>query len=220
MAQAGYNSTVNIGGTTTAMTTEATTVLDPPTYTKYQVTNSAKRLLDPNVVPTVYKNGSLVSASLYTVSYLFGTITFTSGNLVTDVITVTGSYLPLVAVANGKAFSYDVKRDQLETSVFGTTNKVKTAGLIGATGSIDFIDTIRDQQGSIAGYDFFELVQNATLIVIDYIPGTSGQRFRALILVATAAQKTQVAGMVEGSMSWELTPGQQGQGGLVGWGTA
>ena len=76
------------GNASTAFTTEATT--SNATYTRYSITNSAKRFWDDAVSVTVKKNGTTITTG-FTIEYAGGVVVFTTPNLNTDVITVSGS---------------------------------------------------------------------------------------------------------------------------------
>jgi len=75
MPIAGYNASVFVSGTSTATTGEATTNTSGDIY---QITDTDKQIMDPDVTPVVYDGVSVISASTYTINYLEGTISLGS----------------------------------------------------------------------------------------------------------------------------------------------
>lgn len=119
---AGYLTTVDLGGTATAFTDEATTCLDAGTYKNYQISNAAKRALDWGTAVAVKKNGAAQAANTYNVDYARGIVTFPSGLIVTDVILVSsGKYIPLIRAGSCRAANADLGYSKANTAVFGDT---------------------------------------------------------------------------------------------------
>jgi hypothetical protein len=107
MPIAGYNSVVKAVGTAVPVTGEAAAFVSGSDPNKlYQVTNTARRIWDPAAAITVKDGGSTVGAGLYVFDYLTGKIQFV-GYTVVGAITVDGSYIPTVAVA--EICKYDLK---------------------------------------------------------------------------------------------------------------
>ena len=102
---AGYSATIKQTGTTTAMTTEACTLVSGKTY---RITNTAKRVIDPAVTPTVFDNAVNRTTEVLEIDYLMGTVTFKNTYTVTGAVTITGSYFPMVTL--GKAKTWDLKQ--------------------------------------------------------------------------------------------------------------
>jgi hypothetical protein len=94
-AVAGYNADLYITGTSTAMTDEACTEVSG---TVFQITNTAKRILDHDVA-IVVKANAVVQSGNYTIEANFGIVTFTDGSHTGETITVTANYLPRHNVA-------------------------------------------------------------------------------------------------------------------------
>ncbi len=114
---AGYKADVYLAAQTSlAFTDEATTNAgDNQTYT---ITNAAKRFWDAGTAVTVKKNGGSITTG-FTIQYCGGKIVFAVANDPGDVIIVTGKYLPVAKVAEGRKWSLDVGRNLVETATFG-----------------------------------------------------------------------------------------------------
>ena len=76
MALQGYNCNIKVASNGVAMTDEATTTSD---NISYQITDSAKRIVDLNTAITV-KDGGTATTEKYTFNYITGTVTFTSAD--------------------------------------------------------------------------------------------------------------------------------------------
>lgn len=112
----GKKALVKVSGSALTLTGEATT--DAGAHTVYQITNAAKRVLDPQLAVTVDVNGS-PTALAHTVNRLNGTITFTAPNLNTDVVTVTGSYLPQTTALSCTEWTLQLTGMNADVSEFG-----------------------------------------------------------------------------------------------------
>lgn len=99
-------------GASTVMTTEAC----GGSGSVYQITNTAKRVIDPEAAVSVYANGVLQAATTYTLDHLYGIITFTGTP--TAPITVTAAYLPLLELDATVKASLALDRDEIDTTVF------------------------------------------------------------------------------------------------------
>lgn len=134
MAIAGYRAVVKLSGDSTAMVAEATTLSGGNTIA--QITNTARRILNPAVAVTLKDNGVTQAANTYTLNFLYGKASKTAGSF-TGPVTIDASYLAMHSVAEGTSLSINCSREQLETSVFGTTDKSYLMGLKSAEGSIE-----------------------------------------------------------------------------------
>lgn len=203
-AVAGYNSSVKIGGVSTAMTGEActTTGVDPGKIS--QITSTAKRCIDPAVAIVVYDNGAPVAATDFSVNYLFGKITFTVA--VTGPVTIDGNYIPLLTIAQAKELMVGVSATMLDVSVFSDTvfAKLFKAGLMSAKGSITIIDTPdTDYDSGVAliqsiSDDFLDGTQR----MIDCVFGGSGDSFRAWVFFENLDDGAEVDGLFQRKVGW------------------
>lgn len=131
-------------GTPTSMTTEACTLSGGNTVA--QVTNTAKRILDPAEAVLLYDNGVLQAASTYTLNHCWGKATKASGSW-TGPVTMSGKYLPQLELDETFRADIAVTRDVLESTVFKNgKHKTKELGLMTAILALDM--------RSMAGKDF------------------------------------------------------------------
>lgn len=130
----GYGASIYVAsGTPVAFSNEATTASSG--YKVYTITNSAKRFWARQYPITVRKNGNIVSAG-YTLQYPGGKVIFTTANQPTDVITVSGYYIPVSQVGQANEWSLDIDSETTEVTYLGTMWKEYVPLQIGATGSL------------------------------------------------------------------------------------
>lgn len=201
MAVAGFNCTVKLTGTSTSMTTEACTSISS---TVFQVTNTAKRILDPDTALTVYDNGSPVADGDVTIDYLFGKITF--GSPPTAPVTITANYLPTHAVAEGRSFSIQQTRDELESTAFNTTGvKSFILGLKQASGSIEGLDMLDTDIDAGAGSVVPATLHSAgTVKVLEvYLGGGTLGTWRGFVLLSGLQNDSSVGELAKGTITWK-----------------
>src|SRR4051812_9843924 len=102
MPSAAYATTVEITGTSTAIVAEACALV---TGTTYQITNTARRVLDPAVAVTVKDGGVAIPAANVDIDYLFGKFTLTAPP--GGAVTVDASYLPALPLAECESYDLD-----------------------------------------------------------------------------------------------------------------
>jgi len=120
-------------GSSIAMTDEATTCLDPGTYTQYQITDTSKRYVDKDTAVTVKVNGTAQSSG-WTIDYVGGIITFDSALTDTDTVTVSGAYFNVSQVAGFFNWEVEINADELDTTEFGSSWRTKLPVLLGFNG--------------------------------------------------------------------------------------
>lgn len=161
----GYNTLIKTGGTSTAMTDEATTNTAGDTW---RINDTAKRVWDPAVALTFEDNLVAIDAGdILSIDRLFGTVTFTATK--TGPITVaTGNYIPLINVATAKGYSLNMVADVLDDTDFirAQANGGFRTRLLG----------IQDVVANISRWEsadtiFFDALNNRTRILIDISPG-------------------------------------------------
>lgn len=204
MAVAAHTTVIKQTGDSVVMTTEACTSLSS---TVYQITNTAKRIIDPDVALTVYDNGSPVADANVTIDYLFGKVTSTAGAF-TGPVTITGAYLATWAVAEARGFELNFSAEMLESTVMAaaTANRSRHMGL-------------KDCSGTVSGLDAFntDLDSGGTTVVpfTDWGAGTrrvleitfpsSGVIFRAFVRFKEPKVNAAYDGQVEGTLAWEAS---------------
>lgn len=143
MSVAAHSSrTLKIDGTSTSFTNEATTKVTANTV--YRITDATKRVIDPDVAVVVEVDAdgagagayAVAGATTYTINFLAGEITFASDQGSSALVRVSGSYLPMLTVAECRELSYSVKRASLDKTNYGSGGYTeKTVGLADVTGS-------------------------------------------------------------------------------------
>lgn len=128
---AGYNAIIKKGGTPTAMTGEACSLVSTRVY---QITASAKRIISTTAALTVLDNGVDHTVDVLSIDYLTGKITFKSTYTVTGPVTVTGTYLPMTAITNARSFtltqtSAPVDQSSYDTAQANSGHRVWAGGL-------------------------------------------------------------------------------------------
>ena len=131
MALQGHLASVKVQSSAIAMTDEATTTSD---NISYQITNSAKRIMDLNTT-VVVEDSAVLTTENYRVDYLNGTIIFDTATSRT--ITVTGAYVTPTTAATARSYSITTSRDVLENTPFNTGFRTYQAGLLTGTASLE-----------------------------------------------------------------------------------
>ena len=187
--RAGYQCQIKISGTATSMTAEATTTTDDQVY---QITNTAKQVLDRTATITVLDDG-IATAEDYTLNRLNGTITFDSvdGD---RVITVTGYYLPMTVAAYANAASESRNVDMLDSTVFGDTYKSRVAGLKSASGTLSQFD--------VTDTTYIDALTAGEPVVIEKRTLSTDEPDRYWALLESSEVAAAVEGLQNESISW------------------
>lgn len=136
----GLDAAIWVGGTATAMTSEATTDVGG-LHTTWQITDATKRAIDPMTAVVVTSSiGGILSSTLYSVDYINGIITYTAVEPL-EVITVGGKYIPLLQVAKGRSLSLDADHEVADVAVFGDTSPRTLATRCSMKISLDSIES-------------------------------------------------------------------------------
>jgi len=207
-AIAGHKARVELTGTSTAMTTEATTDLGSDVY---QITNAVKRVIDPANSVSVFDGGSPVSASNFTVDYLFGRIIFSSAP--SGAVTVTANYLPRIEFSCARSASINLERAPLDRTCFqpdasdGEATFRYLMGLYTASGDIGHLEAGNEVTfGSESLRE--ELFENATanqywVLSVELGDDTT---FRAFVQFTNGGKEISVQELTDGSLTWQLHP--------------
>jgi len=114
---AGYQVKILKSGSTTAMTTEAMSLVSGKTY---QITATAKRVMDRAVTTNVFDNGVNHNADVESIDWLFGRVTFASGYTVTGPVTITGSYFPMAVVGCANEYTLTQTANAIDDTCIDT----------------------------------------------------------------------------------------------------
>jgi len=201
MAVAAFSCTVKQTGTAVSLSGEATTSLGGDVY---QITDTAKRIIDPDTAITVYDGATPIADTAVTVDYLFGK--FTLSSTPAGAVTVDGAYLPSFAVAEARSFELNFAKNVLDSTPMASTTsaRTRTAGLKDLTGSIGSLDNLLTDLDSGGGTVVpFTDHQAGTRRVIEVTFPTSGQIFRAFVRFLDIGQSASFDGLLESTLNFE-----------------
>lgn len=200
MATPAFSAQVKVSGTAVGMTAEACGLVSGTTY---QVTNAAKRILDPSVAITVNDAGVPIPAANVTIDALFGRFTLSAPP--GGAVTVDASYLPTATVADTKGVELNVTVDMGDATTFDSGGaKKKQPLLLDVAGSLmrlvlplDDLDPVTGGSQTIDGW-----MKAGTPRLLDVL-FTSGFRTRAWVLFKGYKVSGAVDGMVECTVDFE-----------------
>jgi hypothetical protein len=202
MPFAGYPSTVKVTGTPTAMVGEACTNLGGNVF---QVTASAKRIIDPDAAIVVKDAGVPVPTTNYVLNKLFGKITFSVPP--GGAVTVDANYLPTLDVIECKEFSVSNARDLADSTVFKVSpHRTHLALLKDASGSISHLKALLDDLDPGGGtVKLYDLMANGTRKVLELAFGNSGYVWRGWVLFDSQEVAAAFDDLVNASLNWQAT---------------
>lgn len=198
-ASAAWQAQVKVSGTAVAMLAEPCSLVSGTTY---QVTNAAKRILDPAATFTVKDGGVPIPAANVTIDGLFGKFTLASAPV--GAVTVDGSYLPVADIGEAKAVEVSVSVDLLDKSVFGSQAKTRLAALLDYSATVGQLALpITDIDPVTGGVQSLETRRSGgTPMLLDWlIDGTN--RVRAWLLIKDYKVGGKVDGLVEVNINFE-----------------
>jgi hypothetical protein len=200
MATAGYNTTVYIGGTPTTMTDEATTQVAAGPPQTFRINASTKRVIDPETPVVIRDQDTDDVTSDFTVDYLAGTVTSATGGYVS--VTVSGKFIPLLAVAEGRSVSANFARAELDSSIWGEAYTKAILGKKGCSGDIVTLAPLNSDLDPGGGTrKWTDVFDNATHVLLDVvlIPTFTA---RVWSLAPSLSTKSDQAGLVESTITW------------------
>jgi hypothetical protein len=200
MTVAAFACAVKQTGAAVALSGEATTSLGGDVY---QVTNTAKRILDPDTAITVYDGATPIADTAVTVDYLFGKVTLSSTPAGT--VTIDGAYLPSFAVAEARAFELSFTKELADSTLMasGTTSRARTALLKDCSGSISSLDNLLTDLDT--GVVPFTDQQAGTRRVLEITFPTSGQIFRAFVKFEGISQSASIDALLESTLNFQAS---------------
>jgi hypothetical protein len=214
MAVPGFAAQVRRSGTSTSTTDEA---CEQVSGNLYQVTNAARRVIDPTVAWHFKDDGATVPyADIVSLDYVNGQVLL-SGAPVGDV-EFNGSFLPLTTssevVAEARSYTLSESTDLLDTTVFaGSTEALLHSRMASLKDASIEVESI----ASVASLATLETYKNAgTPVVVEIYQGSTGaQRFRGFCLVETIERSGEVAGLIQSSISFKISAIRNETSGLV-----
>ena len=159
---ASYRTVIKKSGTATVMTSEGASTSSTVANT-YQINSTAKRIWDRTASFTFRKAGSTVALSdISKVDYLFGKVTFATPS--TGAVTITGTYLPVSAIAGAHAYTLNVTRELLDDTDFTSTGwRSRQSGLLDAALTVTRYDAIE--------LEFTNMINTGNPVVVEVRSG-------------------------------------------------
>jgi hypothetical protein len=197
---AGYLATIKKSGTPTTTTGEAMTLVSGKTY---QVTNSAKRLMDRTVVPIVKDNAVDHTSDVESYDYLNGTVTFKSAFTPTTPITMDYTYLPTAVVGCSNEFTLTQSANANDNTCMDTAqgndgNRTFEYGL--KTVSLQLNGIYKSANG------FKDLLINRDELIIEINPDGTGKNVaRGYFRAVTTGQSGDVGDLEAETITFNLS---------------
>lgn len=198
---AGYQATVKKTGASTGLTGggEATTLVSTRVY---QITNTAKRVIDPATALTVKDGASDVTAQVQDIDFLNGIVTFKNSYTVVGAITVTGNYLPLASLCKLRGFTLTMQADAVNN-----TDNCTAQSNGGYMTSFAGMRTAKlEAQGIYDSTNAFVAALNArSTFVIEICPDGGGDSVaRGFFMVTNDKMSGNVGALEEENISFDL----------------
>lgn len=202
MAIAGWKARIELSDTPAALSGEAMSVVSGTTY---QITNAAKRVLDPFEPIVVYDGASPIASTDYAIDYLFGRVVLDSAPA--GAVTIDATYLPLVQVGCAREFALNLENETPEATCFQPDASVAARkfiqGLKHASGSIGYLG----QLDAIYDGDTKELVEHALrdpesdfwVLSIDF-DGT--HIWRGFVTFESHEATVEIADLLQSTVNW------------------
>lgn len=191
----GKKALVKVSGSALTLTDEATT--DSGAHLVYQITDAAKRVLDPTATITVEEDGAPTAAA-YTLNRLNGTVTFTIARGALVAVTLSGSYLPLSTAIACTEWELTITATSADVSDFDTGEWVARLALYkDASGSVkSWRDTV-DSTWEDA------LIAGAPIVLELYTLSTGAADFLAWALLNKQQVQAALKNAQDQSIDWE-----------------
>jgi hypothetical protein len=205
MASAGYLATVSVTGTATTMTGEA---MGNIAGTTFQITDAAKRIVDP-ATAIVIKDGGVVWGGTFTIDYLSGMVTLSGAP--GGAVTIDGKYLPARQIAQAYEIDASLNRNLADSSLLGSDFSKRTSTIGDITGSMSCYDTGLEVYTDV---DLAQILKDGTTKVVEMDwNGTNILRFFALFESIEASASVDGVQSASASFSMNgqtaLTTGQE-----------
>lgn len=200
MATAGYETVLYIGGTATTMTNEATSEVSAGPPQVFRITDATKRALDLATAVVIRDDGAVDVTSDFTIDFLSGTVTSAAGGYAS--VTISGKFIPLLAVAEGRSAAVNPEATKLDAGVFGEAFMKSIQGKKVATGEITTLAPLEQDLDAGGGTRSWQDVFDGSTIVLIDVRTIPTNTTRAWAIVPGLTSKSEQAGLVEGSIQW------------------
>jgi hypothetical protein len=211
MAVAGFKCSIRRGGIPTAVTAEACTTLSS---TRFQVTSTARRCIDPTAPWNVKAGAATVAYSAITsFDFLFGEVTLASPTAGVA-LTLDGTFIPLTTasefVTEVKGHSLSQSSDLMDTTVYTSTSpfRKRIYGLGDASISVDMLVNVADMPRLAT------LMSNGSNAIFEINSGSSPV-FRGIGKIASIDRSSTVDGLVEATVEWVLNAERDSVSGFI-----
>lgn len=210
MTTPAFNNSLSTGGTSTALTNEPCSKITANTV--YAITDVTKQALDPAVAVVVEVDAdgaggggyAVAAEGTYVLDRLFGRVTFLADQGSAAIVRIaSGSYIPLLTVAEVADVKITAQRAMLDSSAFGTAAKLRTAGLKDCSGNFRLHALPEyDHDPGGGSKKFSDLFDNATPVFLQKAePG--GKRFRAWVLLEQLEVEGNVDALLDTLINWQ-----------------
>ncbi len=196
MARAAHTCSLFYTGTSTAVVAEPCSVVAGTLGLVYEITDTAKRIIDPDVPLVVYQAGVPVTVG---VNYLFGRFVFLVDPS-PDAITADINYLPRHKLTETRDFSASFAADIGDTTTMDSAGfKTSQHTLLDCSGSFAALDIgLTDfGGGTLASWLTLGPSKVIELSLVDEI-------VRVWAVIESVEPSGSVDGLVELSVSWQL----------------
>lgn len=197
----GYKTVLKKSGSATTLTDEPTSQIG--STKTYQITDAAKRVLDPDTSVVVKDSNGAVSASnIKSIDLLFGKVTFASGFTPNGSVKMSGKFLPMAVIAqNSGSASLEMTGADLDATDRATAQAnggwmVHQVGLIDITASVERFDDLT------ADYHDILVAQNPVLLEFSFASGALVCRGWFVMTADNASG--EVSGQETESTEWAL----------------
>jgi len=171
-ATAGHLATISVTGASTTMTAEATT---NTAGFSYQITATARRIVDPAVAIVIKHDGGSVWGGTFTFDYLNGIVTLSGAP--TGNVTIDGAFLPTRQITQAYELDVSLSRTLPDYSLLGTTFVGRATALSDISGSMSCYDAGLTEYTDV---QLVDLIQTGVSKVVDIQwNGTNYLRFFA-----------------------------------------
>lgn len=208
MGVAGFTCVLKQTGEPVAMTDEPCSLFSVSgVVASYYVTNSAKRMIDPDTTLQAFDNGTPIAIA--NLSHSSGLITFTP--VPGGPVTVTGNYLPQFEVAEAHEFELNFSRQPLEKTTMDPATVAKTrivnagstAGSLREVSGViktrdDLLTDLGDGTTPFADFD------NGPVRLLE-VAFPSGGVFRGFVRLTGISQSTGFDGLLESTIEFQST---------------
>lgn len=221
-AMAGYGCLVRKSGVSTAITTEPCSIFAASSV-RFQITDSTKRVIDPNTVWHVKDGTTTVAYStISAVDFVMGQITFAAPLASNTALSVSfsGSYLPITTSSDvlleTKTFKLAQSRDLLDTTVFaGTTGgNANIRKRIGALEDVSLSVHSVAQPQDLATLSTIQFNGNPVVVEV-FFGDVTANRFRGFCQIADIDRAAEMSGLVETDVAFKIASIVDVSGGLI-----